>query len=562
VVLFKVLRPSPNVTFISLFFARAFCRRALGRFVAIRPIFTYLYLPPTIRSTMQNDAAKAGTSTPAASSPQPSNNSVVFHVAVVGGGIAGSCVASVLSQKAAPEIEPWTKKVRRRAGGSGDIAVRVDLFDQGRSGVGGRSSHRVRKGDEGRSMRWDHGCQFFRADTDKVQAVVSDWIRHGIVEEWTGNFTSDGGASSSNDFFGFPFMPPFYVGSDGMQNISRRILEICSEVNNDCQFEEEQRCKSSENNLNVYTGTRVSNVKQDSYTKKWHLYGTSGEAAYHDTPERIARSQGGELKLGRNSILDQGYDAVVFTDVSSSFGKWHRASAGIPEEFAARVRERVGSRVPLFTAMIAFDEALAVSFDAISFQEDDVLWFASKSNSKPGISMNDDSKECWTLVSTPEYAMKKILETPMQDPNGEFIPQSEEYLTTVPGPELEAAFRNVVRNNTCGGLRLSTVPGEFSIPKTVYLDAQRWGSALPSGVRSKEESKTRKVISGVSYDSGRTPLAPTKLQSPEEDNFVFDKNLMLFQVGDMMSRYTPGFEGSVISAIDGAEHLLDTFSEF
>ena len=67
-----------------------------------------------------------------------------IHVAVVGGGITGCCAASVLCSSS---------------------SLRVDLFDQGRSGVGGRSSTR-RIPENGHDMQWDHGCQVCtRVDT-------------------------------------------------------------------------------------------------------------------------------------------------------------------------------------------------------------------------------------------------------------------------------------------------------------------------------------------------------------------------------------------------------------
>ena len=59
------------------------------------------------------------------------------QVAVIGGGITGACVASVLCSS--PSIQ-------------------VDLFDQGRGGVGGRSSTRCVE-QNGQVLQWDHGCQ-------------------------------------------------------------------------------------------------------------------------------------------------------------------------------------------------------------------------------------------------------------------------------------------------------------------------------------------------------------------------------------------------------------------
>jgi predicted NAD/FAD-dependent oxidoreductase len=432
-------------------------------------------------------------------------SNVPFRVSIIGGGITGSSVASVLCSSSSP--------------------IRVDLFDPGRSGVGGRSSTRRRVDQDGTLLQWDHGCQFFRADTKKFRSVVSDWMELGIASEWKGKFcTDDPGADPAHEFFGLPSQPPFYVGSDGMQSIPQRIL---SDINSDC--------------LNVFTGTRVSSMERTN--GRWSLFGTNGQAAYHDTCEKEAQS------LSQEELLGEGYDAVVLSDVSSSFGSWHRASAGVPESFARRVRQRVGARVPLFTAMICFATPLLVDFDAMSFHKSDSLWFAAKMQSKSNSSSSN--QECWTLVSTPEYAMQKISETPMQDPKtGEFIPQSKDYLTTVPAPDLLNAFQKA----------LVDIMDEF--PDVIYLNAQRWGSAMPSHRHLDRESSTRRVLSGVPYDSGRAALAPTiRTDSEVGLDFIADDDLMLFQAGDMMSRYTPGFESAAMSGMDAAEHLLRTLQK-
>lgn len=160
-------------------------------------------------------------------------------------------------------------------------------------------------------------------------------------------------------------------------------------------------------------------------------------------------------------------------------------------------------------------------------------------------------------MSTPEYAMAKIEETPMQDATtGEFIPQSPDYLTTVPGPDLCNAFKSLLCQN--GGILGENALEKF--PNVAHLDAQRWGSAMPCHrhlTASTSSSSTRKVISGVSYDSGRFPLAPTKeeRQGDGQKSFLVDESLMLFQAGDMMSTHTPGLEGAALSAVDAAEYL-------
>ena len=298
--------------------------------------------------------------------------------------------------------------------------------------------------------------------------------------------------------------------------------------------------------VQIHSGVRVAQLNRDAVTKKWRLIGTSGEAAYHDTSEKL------QLDCQRNVIGEEsGYDAVILTDISSSFGGWHRASAGVPDSFSKAVRDKVGARVPLLTAMIAFDSATTIPFDAASFDHP-VVWFAAKTSSKP--QMKTD-KECWTIISTASYACDKIEETPMQDQKtGAFIPQSPDYLTTVPGPELLAAFEEIV----CDKAGILGDDALCNLPTHVFMDAQRWGSALPCHRHLRHESSTRKVLSGVPYDSGLHPLAPTQIEE-DSKSFLADNDLALYQAGDMISNHTPGLEGACLSGIDAAEHLLAHF---
>ena len=477
-----------------------------------------------------------------------------LRIAVIGGGIIGSCAAQVLMDDAYNRTE-------------GNLPMEVHLFDKGRRGVGGRSSSRSQSYSDDKNgclsvMKWDHGCQFFRADTERFQCLVKELISEGIVKEWNGDFRSSSQTISDKlDFFGMPSMPPFYIGVDGMQGVTKGMIERMLHKQKN---EAEENGNNSETPLSdqlsskliVFTGTRVDNLERDATSAKWRLWGTGGEAAYHDTPEKIAQEMNQGILLGN----EQGYDAVILTDANSTFGKWYRASAGVPESFCSRVKTRVGSRVPLFTAMIAFDTESAIPFDAAIF-DNDVLWFASKTNSKLDNNI-EPMKECWTLVSTPEYAMAKIEETPMQDPiTGEFIPQTNDYLLTVPGPDLKEAFCNEVTSNRgiLGNEKLEC------LPEIIHLDAQRWGCAMPAHRHLGESSSTRKIISGVSYDSGRSSLAPTIMTQPLENStqksFLVDGNLMLLQAGDTVSSFTPGFEGAAISGMDAAQYLLDYFSQ-
>jgi predicted NAD/FAD-dependent oxidoreductase len=42
----------------------------------------------------------------------------------------------------------------------------------------------------------------------------------------------------------------------------------------------------------------------------------------------------------------------------------------------------------------------------------------------------------------------------------------------------------------------------------------------------------------------------------QSQSFVSDDELGLYQIGDMVSSYTPGFEGAVLSADEASKHLV------
>ena len=232
-------------------------------------------------------------------------------VAIVGGGITGASAAASLAAN----------------------GIDVAVFDQGRRGPGGGASHRsVNPSDSSVmpddgpvppvSWEFDHGCQFFRADSGRMQTLCREWCDRHWAAQWDGRFGSVG-ASASPDFFGLPTKEsPVYVGVGGMQRLPRQILAATSAI--------------------VHAGVRVTNLERAEQVGKpeqwpWRLHGVGGEAAFHDTSE--AQAAGAQARALGN------FDAVLLTDISSSFESWHRASAGIPDAMAIRLRSRV--RVPL-----------------------------------------------------------------------------------------------------------------------------------------------------------------------------------------------------------------------
>ena len=263
------------------------------------------------------------------------------RVAIVGGGITGAVAASHISASSAS----------------------VTLYDQGRRGPGGRASHRAVVNNAvvaddppiaAEALEFDHGCQFFRADTPRMQELAAEWCAKGYAAQWDARFGS-AGEGAADDFFGLPSNPaPVYAGVGGMHMLPRRLLAACADT------------------LTVRRGVRVAGMRREA-DGTWSLLGVSGSAAYHDTADAAARQ-------AEHAVLGT-YDLVLLTDVSSSFGGWHRASAGVPEAMAARVRDRV--RVPLFSCMVAFARPLGLPLDGITCGGGGGgLWFAARSQSK------------------------------------------------------------------------------------------------------------------------------------------------------------------------------------
>jgi predicted NAD/FAD-dependent oxidoreductase len=355
-----------------------------------------------------------------------------------------------------------------------NLLLTLPNVDQGRA-LGGRTScRRVRARDGVRVSAddsteeihaWDHGCQFFRADTAEFrECILPEWLEKELAVVWDGRFGVLEGESSTReppaDFFGLPGHTPVFIGVGGMHSIATGLLQSAASLKQGVTVE-------------VKVGARVATIvkcAEGSNSGKWQLLGTTGEAALHDSKEEVA------AKAEHTPCSPLFFDALLVTDASASFEGWHRASAGLPEcaeQVMARVRQRV--RVPLFTAIVAFESTLPnLDLDGISFN-DDRLWFAARSSSKSGLARGArGGSECWTLVSTPAYAVAEITRVPMQDPvTGAFCPQDAAYLQSRDGPA-----RTLLRSFAAALAPITGGPD--ALPAVSYITAQRWGSAMPA----------------------------------------------------------------------------------
>ena len=179
------------------------------------------------------------------------------RIAVIGGGITGAMAASTMAS-----------------------ACVVHVYDQGRRGPGGRASHRAVCADTRAvlpddppiapgALEFDHGCQFTRADDERMRHLVSDWIARGWAAEWRGRFGAVGKDGTAVDFFGLPdHSDPVYCGVGGMHTLPRSIL--------------------ADSAATVHRGVRVAGMHRET-DGTWTLLGVGGAAAYHDTAEVMLR---------------------------------------------------------------------------------------------------------------------------------------------------------------------------------------------------------------------------------------------------------------------------------
>ena len=438
-----------------------------------------------------------------------------MKIAVVGGGITGTTVARLLAESR---------------------AVAVTLFDQGQRGFGGRLSHRIVAA-EAASDAFDHGCQFFFSSTPRFQeGAIADWLAAGVVRDWEERRVKWYGTSSlgyENDFFGILQNKdqPCYVGVGGMNSIPQY-----------------QASRAEQSGATLVRGTRVtSTVKIAGAGGCWELFGQSGQAAFHNTLEADKRSSAPPSSLGT-------FDAVIYTDASASYSSWHRASAGAAEivpRMAAWIASR--PRIPLFAAMLTLptEYGAFADHDCLVF-ESGPLWYACRNGAKlRGAKGSADAagRDCWTLISTPEFACLEIASVPMCDvgPDGKpqsFRPQEDSYLNGSGGPAeaLREAF-------------FKALPTDKPLPPALYLQGQRWGSAIPGSFSGADTVE----IAGTRYQRNIPPLAPGRLDgsNQEEADFLADDEQQVYFAGDFVSSSRrPGVEAAVLSAEQCARHVL------
>ncbi|MDG1287979.1 MAG: FAD-dependent oxidoreductase [Rickettsiales bacterium] len=219
-------------------------------------------------------------------------------VAIIGAGIAGLTLAHLLK-------------------GHADVTV----FEKSR-GLGGRMSTRY-AGD----YEFDHGAQFFIAQSKEFKQFIAPMIKAGVIETWNAGFVEFQGNEVNrsrqwNDKF------PHYVGAPKMNAIGKYLAQ----------------------DLNVYTQTCVDKLQKRG--TKWDIIGEN------------------EQELGL-------FDWVISTAPAQQSTKL------LPSEFQYHSTMQDYPMVGCYTLMLGFDEPLDLDWQAALVRQSDISWM-SVNSSKPG----------------------------------------------------------------------------------------------------------------------------------------------------------------------------------
>ena len=415
-------------------------------------------------------------------------------MAIIGAGVAGlSCAASIANA------------VER----DGPV---VELIDQGSRGRGGRASS-SRPTTHDPPLVFDHGCQFFTAESEAFRETCAALERAGHIARWGGRFgtldastgvfraKSENDAKAGDDFFRLLAAKDVYVGVPTMRGLCDGLRELIPE----------NAAVDSPRGA-VTRLERARDEDADENATPWVVSGVGGRAL-------------DELESGSRERALGAFRAVVATDVmlaktgtpgSCAF----EGVAGVSDEEATKKQEEVSGasaraaatwRVmrdapaeSLFSLMVAFgsdgpaeeEEDASVPFDAAVVTGCGTIQLLVRDSAKPGPARSC-TRNRWTAVSTAAFAARVVADAPLSV-DGAYNPQTAAYLERVTPAMVEATSDLLSRAAAAANERMSAsasnekgisdcsdrsdrcrdAPTLYRVPPR-HARSQRWGHAFP-----------------------------------------------------------------------------------
>jgi predicted NAD/FAD-dependent oxidoreductase len=238
-----------------------------------------------------------------------------FRVAVVGAGVSGLACASALKARGA----------------------RVVVFESSRR-PGGRAATEITP-----AGSFDHGTQFFTAQSADFDSLVSEWCADGLVQPWTAQVIAVEGEGAVDK----TASARRYIVRDGMQALGRRLAA----------------------DVDVRFDVTVASVAKRG--NSWHLLDAQGMSLSHG-----------------------GYDAVVLALPQPA-----TLLGGAPE-LSRRARAIVWQ--PCWAALLAIEPASGFEFGGAFVNDHPALAWVTREESK--LAPRSAPGERWVLHATPRWS--------------------------------------------------------------------------------------------------------------------------------------------------------------
>ena len=203
------------------------------------------------------------------------------HIAVIGAGLSGITIASIIKEK-----------------------FKVEVFEKSR-GVGGRMSTRKET-----SFIFDHGAQFFKIKTPDFKNYLSESFSQQIIQPWNFRLAYFDGQNLRKIKF-IKDEDKFYVGVPNMNSIVKHLSKKCNVILNT----KIERIINENDKWNLYDQNKKSYGSYDlvvlSLPAQQSLKLITKKVSFYPLIEKIKMKGCFSLMVGMSEPLNLDYDAAL-----------------------------------------------------------------------------------------------------------------------------------------------------------------------------------------------------------------------------------------------------------